>query len=84
MENYDHLLTELEHVLKRNRRFDHIYKEFESEKFCYLSLISFLLKPLQRLLHYEYLLESKQNGHKRLMKAMIDRYSRVVDLLQAQ
>ncbi|CAF4201156.1 unnamed protein product, partial [Rotaria sordida] len=57
IENYDCLLTELEYVLKHNRRFDMIYKEFESEKFCYLSLMSFLIKPLQRLLHYEYLLE---------------------------
>ncbi|CAF3306701.1 unnamed protein product [Rotaria socialis] len=57
IENYDCLLTELEYVLKHNRRFDMIYKEFESEKLCYLSLISFLTKPLQRLLHYEYLLE---------------------------
>lgn len=58
IEHYDHLLTELEYVLKRNRRFDLVYKEFESQKFCYLSLISFLFKPLQRLLHYSYLLES--------------------------
>ncbi|CAF3881392.1 unnamed protein product [Rotaria sp. Silwood2] len=68
VENYDNLLSELEHVLKRNRRFDLMYKEFESQKFCYLSFISFLLKPLQRLLHYEYLLEKlliyyKQNNH---------------------
>ncbi|CAF0740537.1 unnamed protein product [Rotaria sp. Silwood1] len=68
VENYDHLLSELEHILKRNRRFDLMYKEFESQKFCYLSFISFLLKPLQRLLHYEYLLEKlliyyKQNNH---------------------
>ena len=84
MENHDHLLTELEHVLKRHRRFDHIYKAFESEKFCYLSLISFLLKPLQRLLHYEYLLESKQSGHNRDVKEMIDCFSRAADLLQAQ
>lgn len=54
------MLTELEYVLKHNRRFDLIYKEFESEKFCYLSLISFLIKPLQRLLHYEYLFESRE------------------------
>ncbi|CAF1381438.1 unnamed protein product [Rotaria sordida] len=54
IENYDRLLSELEYVLKHNRRFDIIYKEFESEKFCYLS---FLFKPLQRLLHYEYLFE---------------------------
>jgi hypothetical protein len=47
-------------VLKHNRRFDIIYKEFESDKFCYLSFISFLIKPLQRLLHYEYLFESKK------------------------
>ena len=52
------MLTELEYVLKHNRRFDLIFKEFESEKFCYLSFISFLTKPLQRLLHYEYLFES--------------------------
>ncbi|CAF0775519.1 unnamed protein product, partial [Adineta ricciae] len=57
IENYDRLLTELEYTLKHNRRFDMIYKEFESEKFCYLSFISFLIKPLQRLLHYEYLFE---------------------------
>ncbi|CAF0727311.1 unnamed protein product [Rotaria sordida] len=68
VENYDHLLSELELVLKRNRRFDLMYKEFESQKFCYLSFISFLLKPLQRLLHYEYLLEKllihyKHNNH---------------------
>ncbi len=63
MENYDRLLTELEYVLKHNRRFDFIYKEFESQKFCYLPLISFLFKPLQRLLHYEYLLESMKKNH---------------------
>ncbi|CAF2145170.1 unnamed protein product [Rotaria magnacalcarata] len=57
VESYDRLLCELEYVLKYNRRFDLVYKEFESQKFCYLSFISFLLKPLQRLLHYEYLLE---------------------------
>ncbi|CAF4345082.1 unnamed protein product [Rotaria socialis] len=57
IESYDRLLSELEYVLKYNRRFDLVYKEFESQKFCYLSFISFLLKPLQRLLHYEYLLE---------------------------
>ncbi|CAF1041957.1 unnamed protein product [Adineta steineri] len=57
IENYDRLLTELEYILKHNRRFEIIYKEFESEKFCYLSFISFLIKPLQRLLHYEYLFE---------------------------
>ena len=59
MENYDRLLTELEYILKHNRRFDLIYKEFEGEKCCYLSIISFLIKPLQRLLHYGYLFESK-------------------------
>ncbi|CAF1260894.1 unnamed protein product [Adineta steineri] len=68
IENYDNLLTELEYILKHNRHFDIIYKEFESQKFCYLSFISFLLKPLQRLLHYEYLLEKlliyyRQNDH---------------------
>ncbi len=62
MENYDRLLTELEHILKHNRHFDSIYKDFESQKFCYLPLISFLFKPLQRLLHYEYLLESKKKN----------------------
>lgn len=79
MENYDRLLTELEHVLKRNRRFDFIYKEFESQKYCYLPLISFLFKPLQRLLHYEYLLESMNTI---LSIIPIDRLSfRIINLL---
>ncbi|CAF0967468.1 unnamed protein product, partial [Didymodactylos carnosus] len=56
VENYEKLLDELEIVLKRNKRFDLFYKEFASQKFCYLSFISFLLKPLQRLLHYRQLL----------------------------
>lgn len=33
-----------------------MYKEFELQKVCYLPLNTFLLKPIQRLLHYRLLL----------------------------
>ena len=33
-----------------------MYKEFELQKVCYLPLNMFLLKPIQRLVHYRLLL----------------------------
>lgn len=34
-----------------------MYKEFELQKVCYLPLNTFLLKPIQRLMHYKLILE---------------------------
>lgn len=39
-----------------------MYKEFELQKVCYLPLNAFLLKPIQRLVHYRLLL-SRLCGH---------------------
>lgn len=39
-----------------------VYKEFELQKVCYLPLNTFLLKPIQRLVHYRLLL-SRLCGH---------------------
>lgn len=40
-------------------KFETLYRDFESQKICYLPLTTFILKPLQRLLHYLQILESK-------------------------
>ncbi|UJR13826.1 hypothetical protein I4U23_000837 [Adineta vaga] len=87
IENYDRLLTELEYTLKHNPRFDIIYKQFESEKFCYLSFISFLIKPLQRLLHYEYLFEKllihyKNNNHDMEYQDCYGIFIKIQDLIE--
>ena len=37
--------------------FQQLFKDFESQKVCYLPLTSLILKPLHRLLHYELLVE---------------------------
>lgn len=62
---YDHYLDEhlnvlekIDHAYRTNKKFEVFYKDFEIEKVCYLPLSSFVLKPLQRLLHYSHLLES--------------------------
>ena len=39
--------------------FQQLFKDFESQKVCYLPLTSLILKPLHRLLHYELLIERK-------------------------
>jgi FERM/RhoGEF/pleckstrin domain protein 2 len=59
LENHEQLLAQLDSALKRHSEFEHAYTEFESQKVCYLPLGTFLLKPIQRLIHYQQLLESK-------------------------
>lgn len=51
------LLTQVQEAMKKDRSFDHMYKDFESQKVCYLPLNTFFLKPGQRLLHYKLILE---------------------------
>ncbi len=58
MEKYDEILNEIEFMCRRNKSFDIIYKDFEAQKICYLPFTLFLLKPIQRLLYYKYILES--------------------------
>jgi FERM/RhoGEF/pleckstrin domain protein 2 len=59
------ILEKLERVLATamdpsnpgNYRFGQVFRDFESQKVCYLPLTTLILKPLQRILHYELLLE---------------------------
>ncbi|KAM8787746.1 FERM, ARHGEF and pleckstrin domain-containing protein 2 [Rhynchonycteris naso] len=53
---HDEVLTELEKATKRSKKLETVYREFELQKVCYLPLNSFLLKPIQRLVHYRLLL----------------------------
>ncbi|XP_064638687.1 FERM, ARHGEF and pleckstrin domain-containing protein 2-like isoform X5 [Lineus longissimus] len=57
MEKTDEILTELDHAVRQNKQLETAYKEFESQKVCYLPLNTFLLKPAHRLLHYKLLLD---------------------------
>ncbi|XP_034511474.1 FERM, ARHGEF and pleckstrin domain-containing protein 2 isoform X3 [Ailuropoda melanoleuca] len=55
-QRHDEVLTELEKATKRSKKLETVYKEFELQKVCYLPLNAFLLKPIQRLVHYRLLL----------------------------
>ncbi|XP_062951689.1 FERM, ARHGEF and pleckstrin domain-containing protein 2 isoform X2 [Cynocephalus volans] len=61
-QRHDEVLTELEKATKRFKKLEAVYKEFELQKVCYLPLNTFLLKPIQRLVHYRLLL-SRLCGH---------------------
>ncbi|KAK7864426.1 hypothetical protein R5R35_000466 [Gryllus longicercus] len=51
------VLQRLHEALGSSARFEQLYREFEQQKVCYLPLTAFVLKPLQRLLHYQLLLD---------------------------
>lgn len=55
-QRHDEVLTELEKATRRLRKLEAVYREFELQKVCYLPLNTFLLKPVQRLVHYRLLL----------------------------
>ncbi|KAK4293970.1 hypothetical protein Pmani_033376 [Petrolisthes manimaculis] len=57
LEGHKTILDGLEATLRKNRRFEQTYRDFEAQKVCYLPLTSFLLKPLHRLHHYHLLLD---------------------------
>ncbi|XP_064186771.1 FERM, ARHGEF and pleckstrin domain-containing protein 2 isoform X2 [Anguilla rostrata] len=57
LQKHDEVLTELEKATKRLKKLEAVYKEFELQKVCYLPLNTFLLKPIQRLMHYKLILE---------------------------
>uniref|UniRef100_A0A803T173 FERM, ARHGEF and pleckstrin domain-containing protein 2 n=1 Tax=Anolis carolinensis TaxID=28377 RepID=A0A803T173_ANOCA len=56
LQKHDEVLTELEKATKRIKKLEMVYKEFELQKVCYLPLNTFLLKPIQRLMHYKLIL----------------------------
>lgn len=51
------VLESLDFAFRHNANFEQVYRDFELQKVCYLPLTAFILKPLQRLIHYEALLE---------------------------
>ncbi|XP_034737041.1 FERM, ARHGEF and pleckstrin domain-containing protein 2 isoform X5 [Etheostoma cragini] len=57
LQKHDEVLTELEKATKRLKKLETVYKEFELQKVCYLPLNTFLLKPIQRFMHYKLILE---------------------------
>ncbi|XP_057184730.1 FERM, ARHGEF and pleckstrin domain-containing protein 2-like isoform X1 [Triplophysa rosa] len=57
LQKHDEVLTELEKATKCVKKLEIVYKEFELQKVCYLPLNTFLLKPIQRLMHYKLILE---------------------------
>lgn len=58
VENLIPVLEKMEYYTRTSRRFDQLCRDFETQKHCYLPLTSFLLKPLQRLLHYNSIIDS--------------------------
>uniref|UniRef100_A0A8C8EFE6 FERM, ARH/RhoGEF and pleckstrin domain protein 2 n=1 Tax=Otus sunia TaxID=257818 RepID=A0A8C8EFE6_9STRI len=56
LQKHDEVLTELEKATKRLKKLEMVYKDFELQKVCYLPLNTFLLKPIQRLMHYKLIL----------------------------
>lgn len=56
LKKHDEVLSELEKATKRIKKLEMVYKEFELQKVCYLPLNTFLLKPIQRLMHYKLIL----------------------------
>jgi len=58
IEKYEEILNELEAACKKNKKFDALFKDFEAQKVCYLPFTLFLMKPIQRLIHYKNLCES--------------------------
>ncbi|XP_074658195.1 FERM, ARHGEF and pleckstrin domain-containing protein 2-like isoform X2 [Tubulanus polymorphus] len=57
LDKLDEILTDMDVAVRNSKRLETAYKEFESQKFCYLPLNTFLLKPVHRLLHYYMLMD---------------------------
>jgi len=57
--NEQQILISLDSECQESRMFERIYREFEAQKLCYLPINAFLLKPAQRLLHYQLIISSE-------------------------
>jgi len=53
------MLISLDSECQESRTFERIYREFEAQKVCYLPINAFLLKPAQRLMHYQLIITSQ-------------------------
>ncbi|KAJ7328115.1 FERM, ARHGEF and pleckstrin domain-containing protein 1 [Desmophyllum pertusum] len=57
LKRHDQVMLELEDATTNFKDFEVAYKEFETQKVCYLPFNAFILKPSQRIVHYKFLLE---------------------------
>ncbi|XP_046851919.1 FERM, ARHGEF and pleckstrin domain-containing protein 2-like [Xenia sp. Carnegie-2017] len=55
--NHEKVLLALYKTTKSSPEFKKLYKEFELQPVCYLSLNAFILKPSQRLIYYKFIME---------------------------
>lgn len=51
------MLERLDVAFKQNNNFEQLYRDFEVKKVCYLPITTLVLKPLHRLLQYQFLLQ---------------------------
>jgi len=59
LDRHEELLVQLDLTARRLPEVQRAIDEFEVQKICYLPLTTFLLKPVQRLLHYQLILDRK-------------------------
>lgn len=59
LENLLTVIEKFEYSIRTSKLFDQLCRDFESQKYCYLPITSFIMKPLQRLLHYNSIIDSK-------------------------
>ena len=59
LDRHEELLVQLDLTARRLPDVQRAVDEFEAQKICYLPLTTFLLKPIQRLLHYQLILDRK-------------------------
>jgi len=62
IDQHEQLLNQFNTALKHHPEFERAFSDFEAQKVCYLPIGAFMLKPIQRLLHYHSLLE-RELGH---------------------
>uniref|UniRef100_A0ABD2XGK7 DH domain-containing protein n=1 Tax=Trichogramma kaykai TaxID=54128 RepID=A0ABD2XGK7_9HYME len=57
IENLLTTIEKFEYFMRADREFEQLCRVFEAQKYCYLPLTNFLMKPLQRLFHYNSIID---------------------------
>lgn len=66
MDSHREVIEHLHDLFENDDRFQHIYRDFEQQKICYIPIGMLALKPLHRLLHYQLVLERKSTEQRLL------------------
>ncbi|XP_045470375.1 FERM, ARHGEF and pleckstrin domain-containing protein 2-like [Harmonia axyridis] len=56
MDEHINVLEHLDAAFKQNQKFEQMYRDFETQKVCYLPFTTFVLRPLHRLIQYRSLI----------------------------